>query len=284
MCQGLRGLLAVAVLMGVSGVLHAQEPAPAPGPQKSWEDLGVDDAIPDHAPKKREAGAKDDGAPQKEKDRSKAAAAVDPANAAEGEPGGRVPWTTALQGGLVTATTIVVWGLVALPLGLIPFAGMLAQFAGLTMPFLSSGLGWAFLQKYRNVRAPLRAMMISGAIQCSVDLCCLLPLIITPLAPVVCLSRCFIDACINGISTTILLRMFGRMKVPGEAELNWDLLETPPAQSPEARQDPGYGKPGRTPGKASPSDSFLAPAPTAPAQPGAPRAPSAEGEEGTTVK
>jgi hypothetical protein len=233
-------------------------PAPTAKGARSWSDMGVDDALP-----------------QKDGPHKPAATPADHT----------VPWGTAFQVGLAATGAIWGWTLISIPLGMIPVVGVLAQLIGLGLPFLASGTGWWFGQKYRDVRAPLKAVLLAGLIQLGVDVCCMLPFVCTPLAPIFCPIRCAVDSVVNGLATTFMVRRYGRMKVPGEPELSWDLSETPPPGPTDVLGDPNYVAPNRG-GADNSGTSFMAPSrPANPPPRGAPpAAPNPADEEGTSVK
>ncbi|MBI5495826.1 MAG: hypothetical protein HY904_12450 [Deltaproteobacteria bacterium] len=234
----------------------AAPPPPGGTPARSWDELGVG------GPDGQEPGKPAAGTPD---------AASPPAAAA----GGELTWSTALKAGGVTAAVLVGWTLLSPFLGVIPFAGTVLQIVGLAIPFIASAAGWTFAARQLDVRAPLRVVALAGALQFGVDLCCCLPFIVTPLAPAACLGRCLVDATVNGLATAFFLKKWGRLKAPGEPEISYDLVETPPPAN--APPSAGAGAPS-SPVPGGQGGSFLAPTPP----PAAP--PSPDADSGMTVK
>ena len=185
-----------------------------------------------------------------------------------------IPWSVAIRVGALSALTIVLWQLVSPVLGLIPGAGVLAQFVGLGLPWFASGTGWWLGQRKLDIRAPLKAVLLAGLLQWGVDICCIFPLFVTPLMPLMLVSKCGVDALINGAATAFMVRRYGRMKGAGDPELAWDLWESPSPEEVQAQL--GLGAGGAPSGGVNRNP--------VPGPPPNNRPPSPDSEEGLTVK
>lgn len=201
----------------------AAPPAPAADPNNagSWDDYGKDD---------------DDVIKPGKRSRSE--------SAATGSLSWReVPWTIAAQAGGITFAFLVVWQLLAIPLGLIPCLGSIAGLVGVLLPVFAPFVGVAWATEYRGVRAPLIASLLSGLVWLLTGLACLPPVLVlslTPLLPCAVISLFLVQSAAVSIASAVFLRRFGRLRVPGETpwkQLDWFSVPQPGADDIEKSGD-----------------------------------------------